>query len=96
MKKLTKVGVGSVANVFGLLGALTGVVKVAILPVLAVIAAGNLGDVDAAVKTIGTVASKNIPDVLTFGIVGWLGGAVYAVLLNQVLKWTNGLEWEVK
>ena len=46
MKKLTKVGVLSLANVVGLLGAFTGAIKVVILPVLALIAAGTLGDVD--------------------------------------------------
>ena len=96
MKKLTKVGVVSAANVLGVLGALTGLVKVAILPVLADIAAGNLGDVDAAVKTIGTAASSSGGDVFTFAAIGWLGGAVWAWLLNLSFKWTGGLTWEVK
>ena len=96
MKKLTKVGVVSAANVVGVLGALAGLVKVAILAILAVIAAGNLGDVDAAVKTIGTAASQSVSDVITFGAVGWLGGAVWAWLLNLSFKWTGGLTWEVK
>ena len=85
MKKLHKVGVVSVANVFGVLGGLAGVV-----------AAGNLGDVDAVAKTIGTTASNNIPDVITFGAVGWLGGAAWAYLLNLSLKITRGLNWECK
>ena len=96
MKKLTKVGVVSAANALGVLGALTGLVKVAVLPVLAVVAAGNLGDVDAAVKTIGTAASSSVGDVITFAAVGWLGGAVWAWLLNLSFKWTGGLSWEVK
>jgi len=96
MKKLTKVGVVSVANVLGVLGALAGLVKVAVLPVLAVIAAGSLGDIDAAIKTVGTAASKNVADVFTFAVVGWLGGAVWAWLLNLSFKWTGGLSWEVK
>ena len=96
MKKLTKVGVVSAANALGVLGALTGLVKVAILPVLAIIAAGNLGDVDAAVKTIGTAASSGVGDVITFAAIGWLGGAVWAWLLNLSFKWTGGLTWEVK
>ena len=96
MKKLTKVGVVSAANVLGVLGALTGLVKVAILPILAVIAAGSLGDVDTAIKTIGTAASKSVTDVITFGAVGWLGGAVWAWLLNLSFKWTGGLAWEEK
>ena len=96
MKKLTKVGVVSAANVLGVLGALTGLVKVVILPILAIVAAGNLGDVDAAVKTVGTAASKSVGDVITFAAVGWLGGAVWAWLLNLSFKWTGGLSWTVK
>ena len=96
MKKLHKVGVVSAANVFGVLGGLAGVVKVIVLPVLAVIAAGNLGDVDAAAKTIGTAASESIPDIITFGAVGWLGGAAWAYLLNLALKITKGLQWDCK
>ena len=96
MKKLTKIGVVSAANALGVLGALTGLVKVAVLPVLAVVAAGNLGDIDAAVKTIGTAASSSVGDVITFAAIGWLGGAVWAWLLNLSFKWTGGLNWEVK
>ena len=96
MKRLTKIGVVSAANALGVLGALTGLVKVAILPILAVIAAGNLGDVDAAVNTVATAASKSVADVITFGAVGWLGGAVWAWLLNLSFKWTGGLAWEEK
>lgn len=96
MKKLHKVGVVSAANVFAVLGGLAGVVKVVLLPLLAVIAAGNLGDVDAVAKTIGTTASQNIPDVITFGAVGWLGGAAWAYLLNLSLKITKGLQWDCK
>ena len=96
MKTLNKVGVVSAANVVGILGALTGVIKVAVLPVLAIIAAGNLGDLDTALNTIGVTASKSVGDVLTFGVGGWLTGAVYASLLNLTLSWTKGLKVEGK
>ena len=84
------------ANVVGLLGAFTGAIKVVILPVLALIAAGTLGDVDGAVNTIGETVTSTIPSIVGFGIAGGLGGWVYAWLLNHVLRWTNGLNWEVK
>mgnify|MGYP003122789627 CR=1 FL=1 len=96
MKKLHKVGVVSAANVLGVLGGLAGVIKVIILPLLAVVAAGNVGDVDAVAKTIGTTASKNIPDIITFSAVGWLGGAAWAYLFNLSLKITKGLKFESK
>ena len=96
MKKLHKIGIISAANVFGVLGGLAGVVKVILLPLVAVIAAGNVGDVDAVAKTIGTTASENIPDIITFGAVGWLGGAAWAYLISLSLKITKGLQWECK
>jgi hypothetical protein len=96
MKKLTKVGVLSLANIAALLGALTGVIKVAVFPVLAVIAGGGLGDLDAAITTIGDSVTANIKDVISFGVAGWLGGAVYAWLLNIVLGWRTGLDVEFK
>lgn len=96
MKKLHKIDVISAANVLGVLGALAGAVKVVVLPILALLAAGNLGDVDSAVKLLGEVASKNIPDIISFGAIGWIGGAVWAYLLNHALKITKGLSWECK
>ena len=83
MKKLTKVGVLSLANIAALLGALTGVIKVAVFPVLAIIAGGGLGDLDAAITTIGDSVTANIKDVISFGVAGWLGGAVYAWLKHR-------------
>jgi|TARA_R100000084_G_scaffold75642_1_gene34117 hypothetical protein len=96
MKKLHKVGVLSLANVLALLGALTGAIKVAVFPVLALIAGGGLGDLDAAINTIGDSVTANIKDVVSFAVAGWLGGAIYAYLLNIVLGWRKGLDIEIK
>lgn len=94
MKTLNKIDVVSAANVLGVLGALGGLVKVVVLPLLAVLAAGNLGDVAGVADTLGTTASKNIPGVVTYGAVGWVGGAVWAYLLNHALKITKGLKYD--
>ena len=96
MKKLHKIGVLSLANVLALLGALTGAFKVAVFPVLALIAGGGLGDLDAAINTIGESVTANIKDVVSFAVIGWLGGAVYGYLINIVLGWRKGLDIEVK
>ncbi len=66
MKKLHKVGVLSLANILALLGALTGAIKVAVFPVLALVAGGGLGDLDAAINTIGESVTANIKDVISF------------------------------
>jgi|TARA_R110002020_G_scaffold458303_1_gene675666 hypothetical protein len=96
MKKLHKVGVLSLANILALLGALTGAIKVAVFPVLALVAGGGLGDLDAAINTIGESVTANIKDVISFAVAGWLGGAVYGYLINIVLGWRDGLDVEVK
>lgn len=98
MKKLTisKIGVLPFANFLGLLGAVTGVVGGIVLPVLAVIAAGNLGDVDAAIKSVSTAATADLGKVVGLGIGGWIGGAVYAWITNVALKVTKGVTLEVK
>ena len=87
MKKLTinKIGVIPFAKFFGLLGA-----------VLAVIAAGNLGDVDAAIKGGSDAATADLGKVVGLGIGGWIGGAVYAYITNVALKVTKGVTFEIK
>ena len=97
MKKLTinKIGVIPFANFFGLLGAVTGIVSGIVLPVLAVIAAGNLGDVDAAIKGVSDAATADLGKVVGLGIGGWIGGAAYAWITNIALKVTKGVSFEI-
>lgn len=97
MKKLTinSIGVIPFANFFGLLGAVTGVVGGIVLPVLAVLAAGNLGDVDAAIKSVSNAATADLGKVVGLGIGGWIGGAAYAWITNIALKITKGVSFEI-
>ena len=85
---ITKVGAWSLANFAGLLGVVTGAIKAIVLPVLASIGSGGLADVDAAVKSVASVAA--------FGIAGWVAGWVYAWITNWVLKLTKGINFETK
>tara|TARA_R110002051_G_scaffold266169_1_gene325916 strand:+ start:1162 stop:1458 length:297 start_codon:yes stop_codon:yes gene_type:complete len=98
MKKLTIHGVGvkPFANFFGLLGVVTGAIKAIVMPVLALIAAGSLGDVDAAIRGVSTAVSSDLGSVAGFGIAGWIGGAVYAWIINWVLKFTGGVSIDTK
>ena len=98
MKKLiiNKIGVLSLANFLGLMGAVTGAIKAIVLPVLALVGSGGLGSVDAAVKSVSAAVSADISSVLAFGIGGWIGGAVYAWIANCVLKATKGVVFETK
>jgi hypothetical protein len=93
MKKLviTSIGVTSFANFLGLLGAVTGAIKAIVLPVLALIGAGSLGDVDSAIKGVSAAVTSDISSIVTFGVGGWVGGAVYAWIANFVLGWTKGV-----
>ena len=93
MKKLviTSIGVTSFANFLGLLGVVTGAIKAIVLPVLALVGAGSLGDVDSAIKGVSAAVTSDLSSIITFGVGGWVGGAVYAWIANFVLKVTNGV-----
>ena len=93
MKKLviTSIGVTSFANFLGLLGVVTGAIKAIVLPVLALVGAGSLGDVDSAIKGVSAAVTSDISSIVTFGVGGWVGGAVYAGIANFVLGWTKGV-----
>ena len=88
---ITKIGVMSLANFAAAMGAVTGAIKAIVLPVFALVAAGTLGDVDTAIKGISDAISKDIGNVISFAIAGWIGGAVYALIANEVLKITKGI-----
>ena len=93
MKKLviTSIGVTSFANFLGLLGVVTGAIKAIVLPVLALIGAGSLGDVDSAINGVSAAVTSDLSSIITFGVGGWVGGAVYAWIANFVLKITKGV-----
>ena len=93
MKKLviTSIGVTSFANFLGLLGVVTGAIKAIVLPVLALVGAGSLGDVDSAIKGVSAAVTSDISSIVTFGVGGWVGGAVYAWIANCVLGWPKGV-----
>ena len=93
MKKLviTSIGVTSFANFLGLLGVVTGAIKAIVLPVLALIGAGSLGDDDSAINGVSAAVTSDLSSIITFGVGGWVGGAVYAWIANFVLKVTKGV-----
>ena len=93
MKKLviTSIGVTSFANFLGLLGVVTGAIKAIVLPVLALVGAGSLGDVDSAISGVSAAVTSDLSSIITFGVGGWVGGAVYAWIANFVLKVTKGV-----
>ena len=98
MKKLTikSVGVVALANFMGLLGVATGIIATMILPVLALVGTGDLGGVDAAIKSVSEAVTGDLSNVLALGIGGWIGGAVYAWIANVVLGFTKGITFELK
>ena len=98
MKKLTikSVGVVALANFMGLLGVATGIIATIILPVLALVGAGGLGNVDAAITAVSTAVTGDLTSVAALGIGGWIGGAAYAWIANAVLGITKGVTFELK
>jgi hypothetical protein len=98
MKKLTinSVGVMSLANFLGVMGAVTGAIKAIVLPVLALVGTGALGDMDTAIASVSGEISKDIGNVVSFAIAGWIGGFAYAWIANWVLKLTKGVVLDTK
>jgi hypothetical protein len=98
MKKLTikSVGVVPFANFMGLLGVATGIIAAMILPVLALVGTGGLGDVDAAITAVSAAVTGDLTSVAALGIGGWIGGAAYAWIANAVLGFTKGITFELK
>ena len=98
MKKLTikSVGVIPFANFLGLLGVVTGVIAAIVLPVLALVGAGGLGNVDAAITAVSTAVTGDLTSGAALGIGGWIGGAAYAWIANAVLGITKGVTFELK
>ena len=98
MKKMTITSVAwkPLANFMGLMGVATGAIKAIILPVLALIGAGGLGTVDAAIKAVSGAVTADLSAILTFGVGGWVAGAAYAWIANWVLKATGGVTLETK
>ena len=98
MKKLTikSVGVVPFANFMGVLGVATGIIAAMILPVLALVGTGGLGDVDAAITAVSAAVTGDLTSVAALGIGGWIGGAAYAWIANVVLGVTKGITFELK
>ena len=69
MKKMTitKIHIRSAANFLGLMGVATGAIKVVVLPVLALVGAGALGDVDGGIGISTLLGSIEHLGVLFWG-----------------------------
>ena len=93
---ITKIHVWSAANFLGLMGIATGAITGVVLPVLALVGAGALGDVDGGISKISTAVSGDLGSIAAFGIAGWVGGAAYAWIANWVLHFTHGVTVETK
>ena len=93
---ITKIHIRSAANFLGLMGVATGAIKGVVLPVLALIGAGALGDVDGGISKISTAVSGDLGSIAAFGIAGWVGGAAYAWIANWVLYFTHGVTIDAK
>ena len=93
---ITKINVWSAANFLGLMGVATGAITGVVLPVLALVGAGALGDVDGGISKISTAVSGDLGSIAAFGIAGWVGGAAYAWIANWVLHYTHGVTVDTK
>ena len=98
MKNITVTSVSwkPFANFLGLLGVATGAIKAIILPIIALLAGGNLGGLEGMIKGISAAITSDIPSIVTFGVGGWVAGAAYAYIANWALKVSKGVTLNLK
>lgn len=92
MMVLKSIGVFSMGKVTGCAQALVGLIFGGFMTLLAMagIAAGGQGGIEAAIFGVGAVVIMPI----MFGIFGFIGGIITAVVYNIVLSLVGGLELE--
>ena len=98
MKNITIISVSwkPFANFLGLLGVATGAIKAIILPIIALLAGGNLGGLEEMIKGISSAITSDITSIVTFGVGGWVAGAAYTCIANWALKTSKGVTLDLK
>ncbi len=93
MKTVKSVGVMSVAKIMGVIQAIFGLLFAPIFLLMGVV--GSLaGQRPNPFGAIGGVAMAVIMPVL-YGVLGFIFGAIGALLYNLLAKWIGGIEFEV-
>ena len=90
MQKIKKIGVLSLAKIFGLLYALIGLILGALFAVLSLF---GFSGADGTGLFFGAVSIIILP--ILYGIMGFIGGLITAFFYNLIAKWIGGLEVEI-
>ena len=91
---LKSIGVASCAKLMGAMYAAIGLILGAIFALLALLGAGLGGDAGAAGMMFGVGAVVFLP--IFYGVLGFIGGALMALVYNVVAGIAGGLELELE
>jgi hypothetical protein len=96
MTKVKKIDVMSAAKVEGLIGVIIGLVMGIIFALFGAIASSFIGDRGSMGVMIGSGFGAIIIMPIMYGVGGFIGGAISALIYNLVSGWIGGLEIELE
>ena len=92
MKTLSKIKIFPIGKILGIMGAIIGL----LISIIGIIAAKILTPEVLANTGVGEVLYAILISIIIYGIAGFLGGVIFAVLYNLITKYTKGIEIELK
>ncbi len=100
MKRIVvqRLGVSSVAKYVGVAHAILGVIYGVVALLAAIVAIADTGDLATWHKVLAGIAATLVAFIVIPGVaflIGWLYGAVFALIVNFVLQTSRGIELDV-
>ena len=92
MNKLTKIHYISFANLFASIMVIT----VLLYTILMVVFGGIFGAAMGSAEMAGAAASGGLISIVVALPIGWIGGIIYAFIINLALKVMGGLAFEMQ
>ena len=92
MREIEKIRVFSAAKISGIISAILGFIIIVVYVLFLKIA--PLAGI--APITVGAALSTIVVGSIFYGIIGFIGGALYAWFYNLITKYTKGIEIELK
>ena len=92
MKELEKIGVLSAAKITSIMGAIFGLIGSILIVIL-----GSLPQfADLGYQATGQTFQTILLSIVSYAIIGYISGALYAVFYNLATKYTKGIEIKLK
>jgi len=92
MKEIKKIDVWTASRISAIITAIIGLVATAI----GIILVKYLDPVNATEMTVAAISSTLLIAIVLYGLVGFLGTALYVWLYNLLTKYMKGIEVEIK